>query len=229
MAMAEQVGAGNAATSVVAYLHTQLKERVLSGAFGPGDALRQEHIADEFNVSRAPVREALKAMQAEGLIIFRPRRGYVVSDLEVDEIEEIFDIRSMLEGPAGYLAAYQRTSQDIDEVRALLERLQQIKISVPDDIAQWAQANRDFHGRIFTASGKNHLCRMTNVLRDTVERYVRVDASVPGRTAEAADEHARIFRAFERGDAAECERLSREHCEHTCERLVSALKTRRPQ
>jgi DNA-binding GntR family transcriptional regulator len=224
--LAQSLGS-NIATSVVVYLHAQLKERVMSGALAPGEVLRQEHIADEFNVSVAPVREALKAMQAEGLINFRPRRGYVVSDLEPEEIEDIFDIRAMLEGRAGHLAASNRSSADIAEVAALFHRLNEITIVGPEDIAQWAKANRDFHGRIFASSGKNHLCRMTNVLRDTVERYVRVDASVPGRTAEAAKEHAEIFRAFERGDTLECERLSREHCEHTSARLIAVLKSHR--
>jgi DNA-binding GntR family transcriptional regulator len=223
----QQVGGENVAVSVVAYVHSQLKERVLSGVLAPGDALRQEHIADEFNVSRAPVREALRAMEAEGLIVFRPRRGYIVSNLDADEIEEIFDIRAMLEGRAGRLAASKRTMRDVAEVTELLQRMNGIRIRTPENLAEWVLANRDFHERIFASSKRKHLCRMANTLRDAVERYVRVDASVPGRIAEAASEHDKIFRAFEQGDAALCEVLSREHCEHTCARLTSALRPNR--
>jgi DNA-binding GntR family transcriptional regulator len=213
------------AVSVVAFVHKQIKERILSEALGPGDALLQEHLADEFNVSRAPVREALKLLEAEGLIVFRPRRGYVVSALDTAEIEEIFDIRAMLEGRGGYLAATKRTEVDIREVRALLDQLKKMKVRTSEDLALWAHTNRDFHGRMFASSGRNHLCRVTNVLRDTVERYVRVDAAIPGRIKEAMVEHENIFRAFARGNASLCEKLSREHCEHTCSRLVATLRS----
>lgn len=215
----------SAAISVVSYVHVELKERILSGALGPGDALLQERLADELKVSRAPVREALKLLEAEGLIIFRPRRGFIVTDLSAAEIEEIFDIRAMLEGRAGYLAAKKRSEVDIREVRALLDEMKRIKIRTSEDLAQWAKVNRDFHARIFASSGRQHLSRMTNMLRDTVERYVRVDAATPGRIKEAATEHDAIFQAFEQGNAVVCEKLTREHCEHTCRRLIAALQT----
>jgi DNA-binding GntR family transcriptional regulator len=214
----------SAAISVVSYVHEALKESILSGEFAPGDALLQEHLADELQVSRAPVREALKLLEAEGLIIFRPRRGYVATDLNTAEIEEIFDIRAMLEGRAGYLAAKKRTEVDIREVRALLNEMKQIKIRTSEDLARWAKVNRDFHARMLGSSGRMHLSRMTNMLRDSVERYVRVDAATPGRIKEATSEHEALFSAFEQGNAALCEKLTREHCEHTCAHLVSSLR-----
>jgi DNA-binding GntR family transcriptional regulator len=215
----------SAAISVVAFVHEELKERILSGNLGPGVALLQEHLADELKVSRAPIREALKLLEAEGLIVFRPRRGFTVTDLDTAEIEEIFDIRAMLEARAGYLAAKKRNDNDIREVRALLEEMKLIKIRTADDLAYWAKVNRDFHARIFAATGRKHLCRMTNVLRDVVEHYIRIDAATPGRIKEAVAEHDAIFSAFERGAASLCERLTRDHCEHTCARLVATLKS----
>ena len=215
----------SAVISVVAYVHLEVKERILSGVLAPGDALLQEHLAEDLKVSRAPVREALKLLVAEGLIIFRPRRGYLVTDLNAAEIDEIFDIRAMLEGRAAHLAAKKRSESDVQEVRGLLDAMKRIKIRTSEDLAHWARVNREFHARVFAASGRNHLSKMANMLRDAVERYVRIDAATPGRIKEATAEHEAIFRAFESGNASLCEKLTREHCAHTCARLISTLQS----
>ncbi|MDZ4737003.1 MAG: GntR family transcriptional regulator [Rhodospirillaceae bacterium] len=215
------------AKSLPDIVYDHLREEILSGRIGPGEPIRQEHLAARLGVSRAPVREALKALEGEGLIIFRPRRGYLVTALDPDEIEEIFEIRALLEERGGTLAAKFRTQEDIEAVGDLLEQMEAIKRPTPASIARWAALNREFHTRLFQSSRKEHLCHMTMVLRDTVERYVRLDAATQGRVADAESDHRMIFDAFCRGDADATGRLSREHCEHTCERLVRSLRTRK--
>lgn len=203
-----------------------LREEILTGRIGPGEPIRQEHLAARLGVSRAPVREALKALEGEGLIEFRPRRGYVVTVLNVDEVEEIFEIRALLEQRGGYLAAKFRTKEDIEAVGLLLEQMEAIKRPTAANIAHWAALNREFHTRLFQSSRKEHLCRMTMVLRDTVERYVRLDAQTQGRMVDADLDHREIYDAFCKGDAENAGRLSREHCEHTCQRLIEVLRKR---
>jgi DNA-binding GntR family transcriptional regulator len=215
------------AKSLPDIVQDHLREEILSGRVGPGDPIRQEHLAARLGVSRAPVREALKALEGEGLIAFRPRRGYVVTALDPDEIEEIFEIRALLEERGGYLAAKYRTAEDIEAVGRLLEQMEAIKRPTPSGIVRWASLNREFHTRLFQSSGKEHLCHMTMVLRDTVERYVRLDAATQGRMADADQDHRLIYDAFCQGDAEATGRLSREHCEHTCERLIQALRSRK--
>lgn len=204
-----------------------LRESILNSEYEAGKPLRQEEIAQSLGVSRVPVREALKRLEVEGLVIQRPRRGYVVASLDIDEIEDIFDIRTMLEEQAGKHATLRRTEQDIKEVEALLHAMDGMKTSTPAEVQAFAERNREFHNRLFEASGRTQLCRMMIVLRNSVERYIRLGASIASNIDLAEREHYKMFEAFKKGDAELCGRLCREHCEHTRMRLVSRLRDKK--
>jgi DNA-binding GntR family transcriptional regulator len=215
------------AKSLPDIVYDHLREDILSGRAKPGEPIRQEHLAAKLGVSRAPVREALKTLEGEGLILFRPRRGYLVATLDLEEIKEIFEIRALLEERGGHLAAQRRTDEDVKAVGELLAQMEAIKRPTANSIASWAALNRKFHARLFQTSGKEHLCHMMSMLRDTVERYVRLDAATQGRMNDADQDHRQIYEAFCAGDAAATGRLSREHCERTAERLVQTLMSHR--
>jgi len=201
-----------------------VREAILAGRFPPGEALRQENLAKEFEASRVPVREALNRLEAEGLVVLRPRRGYVVASLDLDEVIEIFQLRMMLEEHAGFLATEKRTQDDVSDLRKILDSLEETHIENATDIATWASCNRQFHTRLFESSRRRHVCNVTNMLRDKVERYVRVEVSMTGELHLAQAQHREIFKAFAAGDAARVGLLSRQHCESTAERLVAGLR-----
>jgi DNA-binding GntR family transcriptional regulator len=207
-------------------IYHALREAILSGRFRPNEALRQENLASEFDSSRVPVREALHRLEAEGLVVLRPRRGFVVASLDLDEVIEIFQLRMVLEEHAGFLAAEKRTAADVADVRKLLDSLEAIEIDNSSNIALWAAYNRQFHTRLFESSHCRHVCGVTNMLRDKVERYVRVEVAMTGHLDRAQAEHRKIFKAFKDGDALRVGLLSREHCESTADRLVGALRVR---
>ncbi len=207
-------------------IYLALREAILGGRFRPGEALRQENLATEFDSSRVPVREALNRLEAEGLVMLRPRRGFVVASLDLDEVIEIFQLRMVLEDHAGFLATEKRTAADVAEVRKLLDILEAIEIDNSSNIARWAACNRQFHTRLFESSHCRHVCGVINMLRDKVERYVRVEVAMTGHLDRAQIEHRKIFKAFKDGDAIRVGRLSREHCESTSERLIGALRAR---
>jgi DNA-binding GntR family transcriptional regulator len=207
-------------------VYERLCQQILSGELVSGDRLRQEEIANQLGISRVPVREALSRLEREGLLMFKPRRGYAVTSLDIDEIEEIFDMRMILEERAGYLAGIERTKDDVAAVRQILAGLDSLTRGSPKDTATWAAGNRDFHNRLFLSSGRRQLARLTELLRDKVERYIRLDVSTAGRLDDAQREHHRIFEAYERGDGEAAGRLSREHCVHTCDCLVESLRRR---
>jgi DNA-binding GntR family transcriptional regulator len=215
------------AASVSEIVHDYLREGILGGTLLAGRALKQDEIATELGVSRAPVREALNQLEREGIVTLRPRRGFVVAALDPDEIVEIFRIRMLLEEHAARLATERRTLPDIAEVRKLLRAMDRVVMDSPAGIAKWAGLNRAFHDAIYRASGVARLSQLTANLRDTVEQYVRLDAATADRVGEAQQEHKRIVEAFEAGDAARTARLCREHCEHTCDRLIASLRRRR--
>lgn len=91
-------------SSVLEVAYHQLRESIMAGQFLPGDHVRQEDIARRLGISRGPAREALNRLVAEGMVKLLPRRGYVVESLDPEEVEDIFDLRIMLEERAGYLA-----------------------------------------------------------------------------------------------------------------------------
>ena len=103
--------------------HARLREMIFSGALQAGQALRQEDIARQLGLSRLPVREALNRLATEGLVELKPRRGFFVVSLKRDEIEDIFDMRAMLEARAGQVAAEQTTTEDADAVDRLVDAL----------------------------------------------------------------------------------------------------------
>ena len=215
------------ATSVSEMVHQYLKDSILSGALMAGDAIRQDDIATRLDVSRAPVREALNQLEREGLVVLRPRRGYIVASLDPEEIEDIFGIRMVLEEHAGRVATERRTLADVVAAKKLVRAMDVIGAESSAEIAEWARLNREFHDTIYRASGVNRLRTIAANLRDTVEQYVRLDLATANWKGVAQKEHKRILTAFEAGDAEAVARLSREHCQNTCERLISSLKRRR--
>src|SRR3954468_2429641 len=115
--------------SLAEVAYQQVREAILCGALEAGQSLGQEDIASRIGTSRVPLREALQRLEAEGLVMLRPRRGYVVTSLDPEEIQDIFDIRMMLEERAGYLATLRATDVDIAEVEAHLHAMDALKIT----------------------------------------------------------------------------------------------------
>jgi len=201
----------------------EVRDAILSGALVAGQPLGQEEIASRIGTSRVPLREALQRLEAEGLVVLRPRRGYIVTSLDPEEIKDIFDIRMMLEERAGYLATQRASGNDIAAVQKLLRAMDGISISNAAQASDFAERNRAFHERLYASSGRAHLCRLLKTLRANVERYIRIGAQIAGDLSRVRREHQQIFDAFKRRDARTVGRLCREHCEHTCERLVKRV------
>lgn len=215
--------------SVPEHAYAAIKSALLGGHFKSGDVLIQDDIAKNLGFSRVPVREALKRLEGEGFVVLRPRRGYVVVDLNADAVEDILDVRMELEGRAGYLATLNRTEEDVAEVRKCLaqyERLQSEKqrLQRTPSGAAWRLANRQFHERLFQPCRRPYLLRLLNQQYDLVTIYISIGGSIAPDPVQTAADHNAIMEAYARQDADEVSRLSREHVEHTKQRLVSKLR-----
>lgn len=202
----------------------ELRRMIFDGELGAGQALRQEDIALRLGTSRHPVREALGRLSGEGLVNFKPRYGYTVRALGPDEIAEIFDMRMVLEEHAGYVATLRRDATAVAEVENVLHRMSALIDEKPRNLAIWSECNRAFHVSLYAASGRRHLCRMIETLRDTIETYIRT--SVPDIGFEQIHaEHQHIFAAFRDGDAVAVSRLCRQHVRHTAHSLIERLRS----
>lgn len=213
----------DAPVSVPEHAYSVLKHALLGGKIKPGETLIQEDIATSLGFSRVPIREALKRLEGEGLVVQRPRRGYVVASLDANEVEDVLDVRMLLEERASYLATLKRTERDVVAVQEAFDKMLKMQARVRYDRDEWGLANRNFHDRLFLPCDRPHLLRMLVQQRDLVTLFVRVGGHVAPDIEQTTEDHRQILEAYKRQDAPEVARLSREHVEHTKLRLLSKL------
>ncbi len=158
--------------TTVSLVHTQLRDRILSGAIPPGSWLRQEELASSLLVSRMPVREALALLGEEGLIELMPHRGGRVFPLTIDELEEIYAARMGLEALAARYAAIRIGPEELEELRLALPEL--ASLCLGGEPQRYLEEDRRFMLRCYSASGRQRLVRQVGSLRDKAERYLRL-------------------------------------------------------
>jgi len=203
----------------------RIREAILRGWLKPGERLDQAEIAERFQVSRMPVREALRTLEAEGLVKFYPHRGVEVAELSPEEIEEIYQIRSVLESMAVQLAVAHFTEEADQRLSALLQEMEE----VADDPPAWTTLNHHFHKELYCLSGRARLCSIIESLRNTVQPYVARDVSHPSRARVAMQEHREILEACRAGDAHRAAELIAQHLRHVCDSLIASLRGPKPE
>jgi DNA-binding GntR family transcriptional regulator len=192
-----------------------LRRALTSGELAPGDKIRQEEIADALGTSLSPVREALAVLEQEGQVTYLPRRGYFVTELDMDDLREIYELRALLEE-----RAVRRALPLLDE--GALER---VAIAARDcveavdggDVAAELEANRRFHFGLLESPDQNHTLRVIRLLWDSTETYRAMYYNAPEARREAIEAHDRIMDAARDHDA---DRLAAELDAHRAEALT---------
>jgi len=197
------------ASSRAELVYITLRQDILNNTYRPGQRLSEEAIAQELNVSRTPVREALKRLHAEGFVEITPHRGAVVRDPSGEELAELCTVREVLEGLAARLAA---RSISLIEVYSLERLLAEMEAAMAEGrLADLDALNFQFHETIWIASRNRYLAHQLRQLRQFVHRLQESTLTVQGRKEEAYREHKALFEACAAGDPDEAERLAREH------------------
>jgi DNA-binding GntR family transcriptional regulator len=197
-----------------AYLH--VLSAIRTGRFPGGERLIPEDIATTIGMSRMPVREALKRLASEGLVQIRPNRGCVVVRLTSDEIFEVFEMRSVLEGLATRLAVPRLGDRALGEVDRLFERLERAE----SDVDSWIATHRTFHEFICSYSGRDRLMKQIRSLHVIIEPYLRLWFHHSEKPIAAHEEHRAIVDIVKSGDALEAERIIEEHILTTAPLLI---------
>lgn len=179
-----------------------IREGILEGRLRPGDRLKEDTIAKELEVSRTPVREAIAMLQAEGLLEAQQHRGAQVRSYTPGELEEIYDLRSLLEGYAARRAATRIGDRDLARLRTSVERLEKVK---PDDLEHLVQQNGVFHDTILQAADSQRLVAMVAQTRALPLVYQAYAWYTPGQLALSLEYHRRVLSALERHDAEQAE------------------------
>lgn len=196
---------GDSSRSEVAY--QQLKKAIQSGQLSPGTRIRETEIAERFEISRTPVRDAMRRLEADGLISYLPRQGAVVSKLDHQETMELYDLREILEGTAAAFAARHASAAEIAE----LEDLVASETSIQDQPDKLADLNRIFHAVLYRAAHNRYLERALINLRDSMALLGGTTLRVAGRYDTAHGEHDAIISAIARRDPVAAESAARAH------------------
>jgi DNA-binding GntR family transcriptional regulator len=177
----------------------ELRARILRGDIAPGAPVRQEDLAASLGVSRVPVREALRMLESEGHVTYIPHRGYRVTELDLDDLEEIYHLRALIEDDLARRALAHLDVDHVDSVRAAHGELAAAEQSDTSDPTTMAAANRAFHWAILRPSPRAE--RILTTLWDASEAYRARWFAHSDNVTRGAHEHVRALEAVEAGDA----------------------------
>jgi DNA-binding GntR family transcriptional regulator len=189
------------------------------GVMRPGERLVPDEIATAVGMSRMPVREALSRLATEGLIVVRANRGAVVRELTEDEVQEVFEMRAVLEGLAASMAATRANAADFQDLEQLLARMQQSASST----SAWITVHRQFHERLCAISAAPRLMQQISALHAVVEPLMRLWLENGSSSSYLQDRHEDILTALKAGDPEAMEAMVRAHVRRTVPGIVAAM------
>jgi DNA-binding GntR family transcriptional regulator len=192
-------------------LRLQLADEIVRGALPPGAALDETDIARRFNVSRTPVREALRQLAASGLIDSRAHRGAVVARPSLERLTEMFEAMAELEALCAGLAAERMLPVERHRLEAIHEELR--GLSYTGDPDRFHEVNEQFHNAIYAGSQNGYIAEMTLATRVRVQPFRRAQFRNLGRLAKSQAEHDRVVVAIMRGDRVGAAAAMRAHIE----------------
>jgi len=190
-------------------LRLALADDIISGALAPGVTLDETQLAQRFNVSRTPVREALRQLTAGGLVETRPHRGAVVASLSHERLNAMFEAMAELEAICAGLAAERMSAAERQALQAIHEELR--KLSYLGDPQRFHEVNETFHNAIYAGAHSAHIAEITLATRVRVQPFRRAQFRNLGRLAHSHAEHDRVVNAIVRGDRAGAAAAMREH------------------
>ena len=202
-----------------------LRTQILRGHFPDGEALRQDALARQLGVSRIPIREALRQLEAEGLVTFTPHRGAVVSKLSLEEIDEVFELRAETETGLLRRAIPHLTPEHFKRLDEILIRYE--RALERGEVAVWGELNWQFHSTLYAPADRPITLGLMQRLHDHADRYVRVQLAVTHWESRASQEHRAIAAAARRKDTRRACVLLRQHILSAGQSLVTFLREQR--
>jgi DNA-binding GntR family transcriptional regulator len=206
--------------TVKSTLAENLRDEILLGELMPGQYLRLEEIAGRFEISTTPVREALRELEAEGLVTIFPHRGAVVTSLSADDLQDIYDIRATLEEMATRLAVPHMTEKTFAQMLAYIEEMD----SHIGELVTLVKLNHKFHITLYAASGRRHLCELTSMLRFRTQHYLHAFIMHLGGMPHAQVDHRAILAACREQDAERAAAIIHEHVIYVGQAIVEYVR-----
>ncbi|MGC2089609.1 MAG: GntR family transcriptional regulator [Candidatus Acidiferrales bacterium] len=211
--------------SLASAVADKLRGMIIHGDVQEGEQLRQDAIAADFQVSRIPVREALRQLEAEGLIKIVAHRGAVVSALSADEIEELFDIRALLECAVLKVSIPNLTEADFEKAESILETYE--KALWMKEVGTWGRLNWQFHSTLYSRANRPHFMSIIKLLNNNGDRYTRLQLYLTQAFERAKQEHRALLELCRKREAAGASDLLEKHIHNAGSMLKEFVKTHR--
>lgn len=197
--------------SLAEYVYQELLRSIREGKYHPGERIRESVVSKELDVSRTPVREALRRLQSEGRLNFEPQRGAVVAELDRQEVAELYALRQQLEGIAARFAAQHASEGEIHAMEFILEK----SLDVSNDPREHNQINWELHHAIYSAAHNRFLMKAFESISDSLALLRGVKYIPEDRPKKLYEEHRRIIAAIKSGDPDAADEAAQDHIRHS--------------
>ena len=181
-------------------VYEELRNLILTGKIKPGTRMMEIELAEDMGVSRTPIREAIRKLEKEGLVVIEPRKGAYASEVSVKDMEDILEVRANLEGLAAYLAAERMTESEKKALEEIKDKFRQAVIE--GNMAEMIANDTKFHHMIVESSRNNHLIHMVEQLQELVLRFRYIYYKDFKRAEDMIPEHKRIYDEIANGNGA---------------------------
>ena len=198
-----------------------LRQAILKGELKPGERLMEIHLAQKLGVSRTPVREAIRMLELEGLVLMIPRKGAVVAKITISDLEDVLEVRMALEELAVKHACRRITQEQLAKLRRLAEVFRMTLDG--NDVGACAQADVDFHDLIYLATDNKRLVQILNNLREQMYRYRMEYLKDRQSHSILVKEHEEILQGLEQRDEKKALEATCRHIERQKEHIISVI------
>ena len=189
-----------------------LREAILTGKLEPGQRLMEVSLAEQLGVSRTPVREAIRKLELEGLVVMIPRKGAYVADVSLKDIIEVLEIRAALEGLAASLASERMSEEDLERLEVTSYEFK--KSLENGTVEEMVEKDVEFHDLIFNATNNQKLVQINNTLREQVYRFRITYISDFDTSKKLVQEHQQIIEAISNRDSRMAMEQAMSHIEN---------------
>jgi DNA-binding GntR family transcriptional regulator len=186
-----------------------LREMIMTGELKEGDKINENELCASMEISKTPLREALRVLSVEGLISLVPNRGSFVTKPTIEEIQEMFEVMSVLEGVCARVAADKMTAEEFSQLEQLHAALEE-KFECRDQ-TEYIRINNRYHSFIQELAGNRTLNQIVNVLRKKILLYRFQSLNLPGRFEDSIKEHRQLLATFRERDGRRAEKIMKKH------------------
>lgn len=188
-----------AAPALYVQVAERLRARIFSHDLKPGGWVDEQALAIEYGISRTPLREALKVLAAEGLVVLKPRRGCYVAEVSEQDLDEVFPVMAVLEGKVAEEATRRATSADFQNLQRIHDELE--RHAHANDVDRFFDANQRFHSALQEIAANRYLGQLIDDARKVIKLTRRDSLRLSGRIVQSLAEHRAILEAMRAGEA----------------------------